>query len=166
MKKVCLVLAMVCFLSGCGAVQTWETLGDVVHTDGMQVQSRQVMLTLPSDAAMETAGMEQGITVYACEDYFMVLQQFPSGDLGGTVKTLSGFAPAQLTMMESTCEDHARYDWVWTATSEEGELVCRGALLDDGKQHYTLCVFAPMDQAKQVQAQWNALFASFCLASA
>ena len=163
MKKVSLILLVVLLLTGCGSVETWETLGDVPHDVPVGVQLRQVMLTLPSDAALEASVAENGMNVYICEDYWMVLQNFEAGDLNGTVKQLSGFVPAQLTMMESNCQDHARYDWVWTAASEEGEVVCRGALLDDGRNHYTLCVFALSEQAKQVQGQWNDLFASFCL---
>ena len=165
MKRICVVLAIVLCLSGCGKVSTWETLGDVVHASGEQTQLRQVMVQLPADAARETAGMENGISAYQCDGYWLVMQHFPSGDVAATMKALSGFPATQLTVMESTCEDHVRYDWVWTAASEEGEMVCRGAILDDGKTHYTLCVVASTEQAKYAQAQWNGLFASFCLVS-
>lgn len=163
MKKwICLLLLPV-LLTGCGAVETFETLGDVPHVSPGPGQLRQVVLQLPEDAALETANTEDGITVYSCDGYDIILQHFSSGNLTATVKTLSGFEPAQLTMVESACGDHDRYDWVWTAISEEGEMVCRGAVLDDGAHHYALCVIAPSQQARQVQSQWNALFASFCL---
>lgn len=165
MKKLIFLFLAVLLLTGCGAVETFETLGQISHDSSTQAQLRQVVLTVPADAALETGGTEDGVTIYSCEDYLMVLQSFSSGDLPSTVKELSGFDPAALTVMESSCGDHQRYDWVWTAASEEGEMVCRGAVLDDGNFHYALCVIAPMDKAGTLQSAWNDLFASFCLES-
>lgn len=163
MKKCVLLLLLVALLTGCGTVETFEALGQVDHVSPTQPQLRQIRLDVPADAAVETSGTEEGVTVYTCDSYLMVLQNFSSGDLTSTIRALSGFSPEQLTVMESTCQDHNRHDWVWTAVSEEGELVCRGAVLDDGNYHYALCVMAPSAEAGQLQNQWNALFSSFCL---
>ncbi len=163
MKKWVAILLLMLLLTGCGAQETFETLGQVDHQSNMPGPLQQVLLALPEHAAMEAVNQDTGITVYTCDDYYLVLQTSPAGDLAGTVQTASGFKPAQLTMVETACGDHARYDWVWTAVSEEGEMVCRGAVLDDGVYHYSLCAVATSAVAGKLQQQWNDLFASFCL---
>lgn len=163
MKKCCVILAVILLLTGCGAAETFETLGNVAHVSSTEPALRQVLLTVPDDAALEASETDTGVTVYSCDGYTMLLQSFASGNMAATIKALSGFAPEQLTMLESRCGDHDRYDWVWTAVSEEGEVVCRGTVLDDGDYHYALCVMAPSEEAGRLQSQWNALFSSFCL---
>lgn len=165
MKKLICILMITVLLAGCSAVETLETLGNISHLSPTAPQMRQVMLTLPEDASLETAQTDMGIQAYSCENYTAVLQTFRSGDLMATIRSLTGFSFEDLTVMESQCGDHKRYDWVWTAMGEEGEVVCRGSVLDDGEHHYTLCVMADAEAAGQVKEQWNTLFGSFCLES-
>lgn len=165
MKKWLWILLTMVLLTGCGSVETFETLGDISHISATEPAIRQVMLTLPADAALETGGQDFGASMYACDGYTMVLQMFDAGDMEATIRTLSGFSPKDLTVLESVCGDHTRYDWVWTAAAEEGDLVCRGTVLDDGDYHYTLCVMAQASTAGELTQAWNELFASFCLAT-
>lgn len=163
MKIIGIILLLSVLLTGCDAAQTMETLGDVDHISPSRAVISDVSLLLPADAALETSVEEGGVSVYLCEGYTMVLQTFSSGDLTATIRSLSGFSPEALTVMESDAGAYTRYDWVWTAVAEEGDLVCRGAVLDDGGYHYTLCVMAPANDAGTVTESWNALFGSFCL---
>ena len=163
MKKWIGAWLLVFVLTGCRAVETFESLGNVEHISPGPARLRQVVVSLPSNAALETVGMDTEVTVYHCGNFDMVLQNFSSGDLSGSIRSLCGFSADQLTVMETTCGDHTRHEWVWTAVSEEGEMVCRGAILDDGDHHYALYVMAPSAEAGALQSQWNALFASFCL---
>ena len=165
MKIMICLLMITVLLSGCSAVETFETLGNISHLSPTAPQLRQVRLALPEDASLETAQMDTGIQAYSCVDYTAVLQTFGSGDLVSTIRSLTGFSPEDLTVMESQCGDHKRYDWVWTAMGEEGEVVCRGSVLDDGQHHYTLCVMADAEAFGKVKEQWNTLFGSFCLES-
>lgn len=153
-----LVAALV--LSGCSA-PTFETVGNVIHVSATQAPMREVTVNLPQDAAVLTAsGVD---SIYTCNDYTMSLQVFPAGDLAATVTSLCGYSPQQLTMLESICGDHTRRDWVWTAAGENGDVLCRAAVLDDGNYHYSLCVMADAKIAGSLTEDWNALFASFCL---
>lgn len=161
---ICLLMITV-LLTGCGAVETFETLGDISHLSPSEPGMRQVVLTLPEDASLETAQTDSGPQAYICDHYSAVLQTFRAGDLAATIRSLTGFAMEDLTVMESQCGDHKRYDWVWTAMGEEGEVICRGSVLDDGAHHYTLYTMADATDAGQVKEQWNALFGSFCLES-
>lgn len=160
MKKAVCFLALLMVLSGCSA-PVYETMGNVVHVGQNNAVPRQIVLSLPADASVLTASGTD--MLYTCTDYTMSLQTFHSGDLPATVRTLSGHEPAQLTIMQSQCNDHSRYDWVWVAAGEEGDVLCRAAVLDDGNFHYSLCVFANADDAAELTSVWNELFRSFCL---
>ncbi len=163
MRKIGMILLAALLLAGCGAEQTMETLGNVDHISPSLATHAGVLLELPSEAALETSAEDGGVSVYLCNGYTMVLQTFSSGDLTATIRSLSGFSPDALTLMESDADHYKRYDWVWTAVAEEGEMVCRGAVLDDGDYHYTLCVMAQATDAGEVTESWNVLFGSFCL---
>ena len=160
MKKAVWILALLTVLAGCSA-PTFETMGNVVHVGQSDAEPRQTKLSLPADAAVLTASGTD--MLYACADYTMSLQTLPAGDLAATVRTLSGYDASQLTVLQSQCDDHSRYDWVWVAAGEEGNVLCRAAVLDDGNYHYSLCVFADADAAAYLTETWNELYSSFCL---
>ncbi len=162
MKKCWILVVLALCLTGCGAVETFETLGNIQHQPPSNPELRKILLELPGDAA-EPVAQTGGNTVYICDEYTIALQTFASGDMNATVRSLCGFIPSQVTMMESRCGDHSRYDWVWTAAGEGGDVVCRCAVLDDGDYHYSLCVMAEAAEAGSLSGEWNKLFASFCL---
>lgn len=161
MKK-CLILFLALLLCGCAAAPTFETLGHISHTNPTIPKLQKVVLSLPEDATKSVMSNDSD-TVYHCQNYTIVLQTMASGDLSATVDAISGFSPHQLTMLQSRCADHDRYDWVWTAVGEGGDVVCRAAVLDDGAYHYSLQVFASAQEAGDLTEAWNALFQSFCL---
>lgn len=163
MKKLWVIVLLMGLLTGCGQVETFETLGDIAHVSSTIPQPRQVVLSIPQDVSLEASVSDAGVSMYSCEGYTMVLQTFSSGDLSSTVRSLSGYDPDHLQILETTCSDHTRYDWVWTAAAEEGDMICRCALLDDGNYHYVLYTMALSGNAKALGEDWNDLFASFCL---
>ncbi len=151
-------------LCGCSSEASFETLGPVVHVGQNAPPVREILLDFPDDAAVLTSsGMD---SIYTCGDYDLCLQVLPSGDLGATIGCLSGFSPEHLTILESTQGITSRYDWSWTAAGEQGDVICRAAVLDDGNYHYTLCVRADADLAGNLTEQWNLLFRSFGLGAA
>ena len=163
MKKWIVVLLSVFFLTGCGSAETFDTMGQIDHVSATKPTLRSVTVTLPEDALMEVSDSNTGVTLYECDGYTIYLQTFDSGNLQATIRGISGFAPEDLMVMESVCGDHTRYDWVWTAVADEGELVCRGAILDDGGYHYSMCVVGDVQSAGKFGDAWNTLFSSFCL---
>ena len=162
MKKWIWLMVFAFMLSGCSA-QVYETLGEVAHVSATQPPLRSVSLQLPGDAAVLTSS--GGDTMYLCGDYTIALQTFSAGDLDGTVRRISGYSLADLTVMESSCGDHQRYDLVWTAAGEGGDQVCRAAVIDDGNYHYTLTLSGSAASAGQWKQAWNRLMDTFCLAS-
>ena len=162
LKKCCLLLLCGLLLTGCSA-PTFETLGDVLHQQADAPTPRKVVLTLPQNA-VQTVWSQDGDTLYLCENYEAHLQTLSGGDLQTTVRQLSGFDKDKLTLVESSCGDHDRYEWVWIAAGEGGDAVYRCAVLSDGNFHYALTLSALAADAGSLTDQWNSLMASFCLA--
>lgn len=160
MKRFVWMTILCLLLSGCSSA-TFETMGPVLHVAQTTPPVREILLTFPQDAAVLTAsGMD---SIYTCGDFDLSLQVLPSGDTRGTIRQLSGFDPDRLTVLESTVGAFVRYDWSWTAAGENGDVICRAAVLDDGSYHYSLCVSADAALAGNLTEQWNALFRSFGL---
>ena len=162
MKKWCIWLLCLLLLPGCSAVETFETLGVIAHTEPAPAPIRPVVLMMPADAVRSTLSAGPDL-LYECGEYSILLQTRQSGDLSATIMGLSGFAPDHLTVVCSSCGDHDRYDWVWSAAGEDTDLLCRAAVLDDGAYHYCLLVMAPESVSGELTEQWNQLFGSFCL---
>jgi hypothetical protein len=158
LKKVICILLMLGLLSGCSG-EVFETIGNVVHVGQEERLPRVIAIRLPADATVLTSVGED--RMYVCNGYTMSLQTLPGGDLNETVRTLSGYEANRLTVVKSRCGDHDRYDWVWVATGECGDVLCRAAVLDDGNYHYALTAVA--DENVMPTDAWNGLFSSFCL---
>ena len=161
MRKILFLLLTCVLLGGCAAAPTFETLGPVLHQPEQLPAVATTRLSLPESAALQTLG---GGTdkLYECDGYTLILQTLAGGDLTRTVRSVCGFDPEKLTLLE-TASQVRRYDWAWTAMGDGGELICRAAVLDDGVYHYCLTVFAPAASGGALAEQWNGLFASFGL---
>lgn len=160
MKKGLMAVLACLLLTGCGEKAVFETLGDVQHDSEQVMAMAQMQLSVPEDAAAQTFG--DG-TLYECEGYTLFVQTFSSGDLQRTVKTLSGFSTDKLTVLETQVGEVMRYEWVWTAAAEDGDMLCRATVLDDGKYHYCVTALAPAKEAGSLNSSWNQLFGSFAL---
>ena len=160
MKKLVGILLCLCLLTGCSEA-VYETLGPVEHVSATVPDLRKVVLTLPGDAAVLTAS--GGNTMYICQEYSLAVQTLAGGNLDTTLQAVSGFEKEDLTVMEKVCGDHKRYDFVWTAAGENGDLLCRAAVIDDGNYHYCLTAMADAEAAGEWREAWNDLFGSFCL---
>ena len=96
-------------------------------------------------------------------DYEICIQTLPGGDLSATVEAMSGFSEEALTVVATQQAQTQRYDFVWAAAGEGGDLLGRGVILDDGVYHYTLSVLRnPESDASSVV--WDGVFSSFKLA--
>ena len=162
MKKLILIAGILLLLTGCGAQPSFETLSDE-YVQPVSVQLRQMALALPEDAAALTVQSDEGGNLYFCDGYVITVQVLPSGDLNNTLLQATGFDKEQLPIMQTLPDGIKRYDWVWSTAGEGEDQVCRGAVLDDGVNHYVLTCMAGASQAQQLQEDWQNLFSSFCL---
>ena len=158
-KCVCLVLAAL-LLSGCTSAQTVETVADELLQPVVNAQ-REIVLTVPEGASAEVMEAEDGGKLYFCDGYTMTVQTLSGGDLNRSLESLCGYGTDALTVMQTQDGAWKRQEWIWVSASEEGEQLGRGVLLDDGSYHYCLTVMAEATEAAVLEAEWDALFASF-----
>lgn len=161
MKKLWILIFAVLMLTGCGSAQTFDTVTDV-YSPEPPAQQRSVSLTLPKDAAAQVISGDNG-TIYLCDGYEVIRQVLPSGDLSATVMELTGYEKDALSVIETRSNDVARYECVWTAAGEAGDVVARATILDDGQYHYCLTVMASAADAGKYQSVWQQIFASYSL---
>lgn len=164
MKKYLAAFVLAAVLTGCAASQeTFETIRDVYDIPAAAPYVRETVIDLPYDAVMLTMGSESAGKIYLCDDYSFAVQTVSAGDLDGTIRDISGYAPDALTVMETQRENCARYDFVWTSAGENGDQIGRGVVLDDGNYHYCLSAIADAAQSEAVSGDWERLFGSFML---
>ena len=162
--KLCIVMLMITLLlCGCGTEETLETIADELVVPVM-AQPREVSVSLPGEAAMPAVESDSG-RIYVCQDYEIVIQTYPSGDLDATIQELSGYSREDLTVMATAQEGIDRYDFVWASAGETGDQLGRGVILDDGDYHYTMAVTRPADTTETSQITWSQVFESFALGS-
>lgn len=159
MKRICMLLMFVLCLCGCQAAQTFETVSDV-YSPMTAAQPRQMALTVPEGARV--IGSESG-RLYLCDGYEITLETMSAGDLNATVRSLTGFPSDALTILETATAEIDRYECVWSAAGEGGDVVGRAVVLDDGDYHYCLTVTAPANSAGKLQETWQHLLDSFSL---
>ena len=162
MKKLIWILVLALLLPGCSSAQTFETMSDE-YVQPVSLQTRQMTLALPQDAAALTAQSGGGADVYFCDDYVITVQILDSGDLDKTLHQTTGFGKADLKLQQTAPNGVKRYDWVWSTAGEGEDQVCRGALLDDGVSHYVLTCMTGASQTQELEQTWQELFASFRL---
>ncbi len=165
MKKVWSILLSVLMLAGCSSGKDLETLGSVPQQPSTFPSPAQVLLELPEGAVTDVFGSEEEAS-YSCDGYSISMKTLEAGDLKATIQDLTGYDPENLSVMESASGKADRYDFVWTATAEQGDLIGRAAVIDDGSFHYCLSVLTEAANAGSLAEEWNDLFGSFCLEAA
>lgn len=161
-KKALVFLMMMGLLTGCGAEETFETVADE-QAEQVIAQQRQIYVELPGEAASPAVESDSG-RLYLCGDYEICIQTLEGGDRNATVRTLSGYEEAEVTVMELEREDARCWSFVWTSAGETGDMVGRAMVLDDGSYHYCLSVLADAETSRQNQAAWDRMFETFRLA--
>ena len=125
-------------------------------------EPKQIQFSLPEESVLPAMETESG-SLYLCSGYDVSTQILPGGDLDGTVRSVSGCGREELTVLETAAGEYRRLDFVWTVNSDEGEQVCRAAILDDGSYHYVLSAMTDADNAREYGEMWNGMFESFTL---
>lgn len=161
MKKVLCVLIFSLVLCGCGAQETYETIADIQVVPAMATP-REISVRLPEDAVAPVLDGE-GEQVYLCDDYEILVEILPSGDLRETIKVLSGYDREDLTVMETFLNGVSRYDFVWACAGEEEDRIGRAVILEDGDYHYCLTVLRDASTTEGSQIVWEDVFSSFAL---
>ena len=160
MKKWTVLLTLLLLLSGCSAEKDFETVGDVYAP--VTLTPREVMLTLPSDAAVQTLGSDAG-KLYLCDGYTVTVQTLQGGNLEETIRSVTGFSSDRLTLLETQKDGFSSYSCVWSAAGEGGDQIARTVILDDGNFHYAVTAIADSNTAGQLSETWLNIFRSVSL---
>lgn len=156
MKKCVIILLCALLLCGCGAAETFETIGDEYVQSAVQ-QQKKVMLTVEEGAvALES---EAG-TLYLCDGYQVTVEVFSAGNLSGTFEALTGFGTDDLTIIETAASGLSRYECVWASAGEGGDQVGRAVILDDGVYHYCVTFSALAEDAPALQLTWQEILST------
>ena len=162
MKKCWIVLLALVMLTGCGQPAESETVSDV-YAPQQQPAARQIMVQLPPEAFTPVLQTERE-SLYLCDRYSISVGTYEAGDLQKTIQNATGYLPEDLQIQKTVQDGVSRYNFIWTAASEEGIQVGRSCILDDGNYHYVLTAMAEESVAGELQSTWHEVFSSFQLA--
>ena len=161
-------LAVLLGLGGCAgeAPVSWETVEDGIPA--MATESKltyKITFNLPEDAVQETLGGMDGPAFYTGKngDYEIIAQRMEADSLETVVKSLTGFRLDQLSPIRQREFDMDRYDFSWATTDEDGERVCRAAVLDDGGIYYAVTFSVEEESAKDCADKMDSVFSTIGL---
>ena len=162
MKK-CWILAVLALslLCGCAAEETFETVADNLAQADPLPPGR-IAVDLP-DNAVAPALKSDSEQVYLCEDYQLILETMPAGDLNDTIEKICGYGKNDLTVLKTQRDGVTRYEFVWASAGEEGDGLGRAVILDDGNYHYCMSVLRDASTTETSQISWRDVFGSFQL---
>ena len=162
MKMICSMLLVVLMLAGCGASEVYETVTDELAVPA-SAQPREILFDLAQEPVLPVMESDGG-QLYICGDFDVMVQTMESGDLNATVYRISGFLPEELTLIQTASGEVEKYEFVWTSATDEGQLIGRATVLDDGNYHYALSATVDAELIEEYQEIWNGIFESFQLA--
>ena len=145
MKKILWILVAVLCFGGCASVTApvMETVADEV-VQPVAADPKPMAVWLPEDAAAQTAIADaQGERCYTWDDCELRLQTLDGGDIRATLRKLTGLDPEKLTVMEYERDGLQFYQTVWSMTGEEGVMLGRCMVADDGSYHYCISLTSP-----------------------
>ena len=159
MRKWILWALLPVLLCGCGREETFEIVSDEAVVPVM-ASPRQIAVDLPEDAVSPVLDQE-GEQIYLCDGYDIFIEICTAGDVGTTVRSLSGCEKEDLTVMETQWDNVTRYEFVWAAAGEQGDRLGRAVILDDGNYHYCMSILRDAEGSSQIV--WDQVFTSFDL---
>ena len=158
MKVVCGVLILALLLCGC-ASPALETVSDV-YEQPMPAEARQILIDLPQEAARSVMEGTDGGVLYQCVGYEIRVQTLAVDSLDEALRAVTGYGEEKLTVIKTAAGDYSRYDCVWCSAGEEGELVGRTAILDDGSFYYCVSLLSKSEDAYPLQQTWQQILGS------
>jgi hypothetical protein len=159
-KKWWIILCCAVLFTGCASSDTFENVDDELLQPVM-AQVGQINLVLPPEASSQTMLGSDTDKLYFCDGYTAMVQIMDRGDLDKTCRRLCGFGADGVNILETAAGTGKRYDWVWTAAGEGGDVLGRAAVIDDGKYHYCVSLLADDDTAGELEGSWSKLLNSF-----
>ena len=161
MKRIGVCLLLGFLLAGCAASPVFEPVEDVYG--GTEPAPCELRVSLPEDAAVLTAAEDGRNALYFCDGYTVTTQVLDGGDLDRSLRSLTGYGSAELTVLETLRDGFRCVNCVWTSAGEGGDQVGRLVLLDDGAYHYAVTAMAPAEKAGELTRVWEELLSGVSL---
>ncbi|MBO5867870.1 MAG: hypothetical protein J6Q54_03050 [Oscillospiraceae bacterium] len=162
MKKLWVILLAALLLCGCGKDKALETVSDI-SAEPVVARVQQIRVNVPPELSTPAMQSADGGKLYLCDDYSVLVQTLPSGNLAQTIYTVTGQVQENLQIQTTQQGKTKRYQFVWATTGEQGARVGRTCILDDGAYHYVLTALADETAAEALQTTWQEMFTSFSL---
>ena len=160
MKKLWVLMILVCLLAGCAGETAMETVADEIVLT--QAQAKSIRVELPEETVLPVMQTDTG-KLYICRDFEVSVQTLPGGDLERTVAALTGFGLSAVTVMQQEEGTLDRFALAWSCAGELGTEIGRASILSDGDYHYCLTVMTPEENALEYQEIFNGMFESFAV---
>ena len=161
MRILLVILLSAVYLSGCGAVQTLETVDDI-NAVPVLAEASEVGLNLTNEESATILDTADG-KMYLFDEYSVTVQTLEGGDLQRTVRTVTGFKKEKIDLIKTYENGICTYRCAWSTAGEGEDQVCRTVILDDGIHHYAVTVTAEYDMAGALADVWNPLLESVTL---
>lgn len=165
MKKWIWIMILALGLTGCGAEEmpVFETVGEGAYSQQAKPTAGKIGLMIPEEAVSEAMADASGGELYTWDDHTLQLQTLDGGDIRQTVESLTGMDYEDLTVMAYEKGALTYYQTVWSAAGEDGTLLGRALIADDGCYHYCVSLLSP--ESSDSQQVYDRLCASFSVTS-
>ena len=165
MKKWIWILLLALVLCGCTdeEMPVFETVGEGAYEQVNRPEPGQIAVLIPEEAISEAMADGSGGQLYSWGDHTLQLQTLDGGDIRTTVETLSGFSYEDLTVMQYAKNGFTYYQTVWSTAGEDGAMLGRALIADDGYYHY--CISLLSAEESDSQKVYDQLCASFSIRS-
>lgn len=155
------VIFLSILLTGCVSEPVFEPVTDDYVIP--EAAASQIVIALPEDASVTVLTSSENGQLYLCDGYTITVQTLESGDLDSTLRTLTGFGEAELTLMQTQQQGMTCIEAAWTSAGEGGDQVGRLLMLDDGDYYYAVTIMAPAEDAGVLNGTWQEIFNSITL---
>ena len=134
------VMAISSMLGGCAIQPAWETVHDgSIPVSAELEEPYEITFGIPDDAKLQESENTQRTTYTQTDgDYEIISDVVIANNYHDAIKAVSGFAPEDIGMVETTRFGLPEYQFAWASTNEEGIYVSRASLVEDGSYFYAL----------------------------
>jgi len=136
-------------LTGCAAVPTYETIGNVWGNTPMEQVPASIEFGLPDDVQMEVMETTDSCKSYQVGDWMLWTEIHAGGDLLATMEMLTGLDADRLNIISYPQGRYQCHETAWSVCAEEGEYAVRTVVIPYGQYHYCLSLKAPVQDAEQ-----------------
>lgn len=165
MKKWICILMVMLALCGCSdeELPVLETVGPEACEPASKPEPGQIGVMIPEQAVAQTMTDGGSGQLYTWDGNVLQLQTVDSGDIRRTVTELTGFSYDDLTVMQYAKGDLMYYQTVWSTAGEDGMMLGRALIADDGNYHYCISLLSP--EEADVQNLYDQMCATFSVRS-